>query len=151
MYLSRICAAGGWFLSGRTRSSTSEFGASYQLSSITEVAGVWRPWWHVQQLTFCAPPKFARLIVATMSTILRAMTFGGVSITQFTLSVPAFGWQSAQSYPSAAEMTPIDWMKSSTLRSFSEVAVTFLKNSPAFWPGIGAGIWVCADGRRTAN
>ena len=42
-------------------------------------------------------------------------------------------------------------MKSSTLISFSELVVTFLKNSPAFCPGAGAGICVCAVARVTVS
>src|SRR6266536_3228621 len=38
-------------------------------------------------------------------------------------------------------------MKSSTLSSLSVVVETFLKYSPAFFPGIGAVICACADGR----
>ena len=43
-------------------------------------------------------------------------------------------------------MTPIAAMKSSTVRSFRVLVVTFLKNVPAFAPGGGEGITACADG-----
>src|SRR5215472_7212055 len=74
-------------------------------------------------------------MAATMSIILRALTFLGLlSVTQSTLSDPAPGWQSAQSYPSAAATTPMEPRKSSTLRLLRDAVVTLLKNSPAGVP-----------------
>jgi hypothetical protein len=66
-------------------------------------------------------------MVATISIIRRAVLFWGVSIDQSTVSVPAFGWQSAQSRPRPAAITPILATKSSTLNSLSVLVVTFLK------------------------
>src|SRR4029077_7842790 len=70
-------------------------------------------------------------MVATISVILRAVIFFCVSNTQSTLSEPAPGWQSEQSNPSAAAITPIAPMKSSTLRPLRVLVETFLKNTPA--------------------
>ncbi len=85
-------------------------------------------------------------MATTISSMRRAVRFSRVSMTQLTVSVPAPGWQSAQSQPSAADMTPIAAMKSSTVRSFRVVVVTFLKNVPALAPAGGDGITACADG-----
>src|SRR5262252_9510527 len=117
-----------------------------------DVAGSSFPWWHVQQETFWAPPKFVLLICATISTMRRAVFFSCVSTTQSTSSLPAPGWQSAQSKPSAAEITPMLPMKSSTLSSLRVLVVTFLNASPAFLLPAVVAIWpapprACADGR----
>src|SRR5580704_8889604 len=80
-------------------------------------------------------------MLATISTILRAVFFWGVSNTQSTLSLPAPGWQSAQSKPKESAMTPIAPRKSSGVSSLSVLVVTFLKNVPAFngaWPACAA-------------
>src|SRR5579871_978095 len=66
-----------------------------------------------------------------MLTILRVMIFCGVSITKSALSEPAPGWQSAQSRPRSAEITPIAPIKSATVRPRRVGVVTFLKVSPA--------------------
>src|SRR3954469_15374239 len=111
-----------------------------------ELAGMSRPWWQVQHVTFCTPPNCALLIASTISTIRRAVRFTRVSNTQSTVSVPAPGWQSAQSQPSAPDMTPIAAMKSSTVNVLRVLVVTFLKNVPAIAPGGGDGITACAVG-----
>src|SRR5690348_2147237 len=96
-----------------------------------EVVGRSSPWWHVQQVTTCAPPKFCLLMAVTISTILRAVRFLGLlSVTQSMLSVPAPGWQLEQSYPTAAVMTPIAPRKSLGVSPFNVAVVTFLKYSP---------------------
>src|SRR5579862_6931066 len=86
-------------------------------------------------------------MTATISTILRAVIFLCVSNTQFTLSEPAPGWQSEQSKPSAAVITPIASMKSATGRTLSVLVLTALKSAPAVWPGcalyFGCGGMVC--------
>src|SRR5215471_17095506 len=79
---------------------------------------------------------------ATISTIRRVVILRGVSVTKSALSVPAFGWQSAQSRPRFAEMTPMLAMKSSTVSSLSVLVVTFLNATPAFRADDGgAGLW----------
>src|SRR5262249_29114237 len=120
------------------------FGTSYHASSEIVVDGVIRPWWQVQQVTRCTPAKFVRLMPATISTMRRVVTLRGVSITKSALSVPALGWQSAQSRPRLAEIRPMLAMKSSTLSSLSVLVVTFLKASPAFLPAAGVGAWLAA-------
>src|SRR5215510_3065048 len=85
-------------------------------------------------------------MVATISIIVRAVLFAGVvSMAKSAWSVPALGWQSAQSKPSAAEITPMLARKSSTLSSLSVLVVTFLKYCPALALAVG-GAWprVCA-------
>src|ERR1019366_7927755 len=96
-----------------------------------DVVGTSRPWWQVQQVTIWAPPKLVLLIVATISVILRAVIFLGVSMTQFTVSEPAPGWQSEQSKPTPAAMTPMACRKSSTLSTFRVLVLTALKYCPA--------------------
>src|ERR1700733_5389161 len=80
----------------------------------------------------------------TISTILRARIFGAVSMVQLTWSVPAPGWQSAQSRPRSAEITPMLVMKSATGSTLREGVVTFLKYSPALGPVFGAAAGACA-------
>src|SRR5579863_6165929 len=88
-------------------------------------------------------------MLATISTILRAVFLGGVSNTQSTLSVPAPGWQSAQSNPSESAMTPMALRKSSGVSSFSVLVVTFLKYVPDFTavPAAGFAAGACAAAR----
>src|SRR5580704_10502631 len=85
-------------------------------------------------------------MAVTMSIILRAVIFCGVSITKLTLSVPAPGWQSAQSRPRSAEMTPMAPIKSSTVRALRAGVVTFLNVSPAFFCLVAT----CADAGPTS-
>src|SRR5258708_4947228 len=97
MYLSKIAVAAGTPCPGATMSGCSSLGGPYSVSRAMVVVGRSRPWWHVKHVTDCTPAKFVLLMVATISTILRAVFFLGVSKTQSTLSEPAEGWQSAQS------------------------------------------------------
>src|SRR5215471_21663033 len=85
-------------------------------------------------------------MASTIWIILRAVTLVGIeSSAQFTVSYPALRWQSAQSYPSPAAMTPMAPMKSSTVRPLRVLVVTFLKASPAVFglAGWAVGL-VCA-------
>ena len=99
-----------------------------------------------EQVTVLDPLKLSLLMTCTIFTILRAVIFWGVSKTQLTLSVPAPGWQSAQSSPSESAMTPMALRKSSGLKPLSASVVTFLKHCPALAPGAQVidGAWALA-------
>src|SRR5579863_5267136 len=86
-------------------------------------------------------------MVPTISIILRAVFFNGVSTTKSTLSVPAPGWQFEQSYDRSAEITPMASRKSSTESPLSELVVTFLKNAPAVGDFADAVCRSCAAAR----
>src|SRR5260370_42249698 len=97
MYLSKIAVAAGTPWPAATMSGWSSLGGPYGVSRAIVVVGRSRPWWQVKHVTDWTPEKLVLLMVETISTILRAVFFLGVSKTQSTLSEPAEGWQSAQS------------------------------------------------------
>src|SRR6202171_4692633 len=81
-------------------------------------------------------------MAATIKTIMRAVTFFGVSAAQSTLSVPALAWHSEQSKPTAADMIPMVPRKSSTETPLS--TWMFLKTSSAFFGFCCGAAWGAA-------
>src|SRR5580698_6423198 len=93
------------------------------------VAGGVVPRWHVQQVTAWRPPKLSLLILFITSTMWRATSFRGGSLSHCGLEPPAPTWQSPQQTFKAAEKRPMVPMNSSTVKPFS--TFMFLKTSSA--------------------
>src|SRR5258708_39059153 len=97
MYLSRIDSAEGRPGACTRTSSGSSAGIPYKTSIVGVVKGLSRLRWQVQHVTIWRPPKVVLLMLVTIFTMVRAITFLGVSAAQFTVSVPAPTWQAEQS------------------------------------------------------
>src|SRR5260370_28166909 len=106
MYLLIISSADGCPSAWLSTSSISWDPGPYTFSKDGVVAGRSRPRWQLQQVTTCRPEKLVRFIAVIITTILRAITFLGVSAAQSTFSVPAFALHSQQSIPMAADIIP---------------------------------------------
>ena len=70
-------------------SSGTMVGMPYMMSIVGVTSGLSRLRWQVQHVTIWRPWKLVLLMVATMFTMRRAITFRGVSAAQFTSLVPA--------------------------------------------------------------